>query len=253
VIVFDDGQDRSVIGRLDPRLRLLVAAAFAGVLCVCHSPIVLFVGLVLATATLLLADMVNARTLRRLAAVNLFLLLLAATMPLSCPGEAVWQIGPWRWSDEGLRRAGLIALRANAVMIAFFALVGTMEPAHIGVALDRLATPRKLTHVFLFMVRYIEVIHQEYHRLDNAMRVRGFRPGLDRHTLRTMGHLVGMLLVRSIDRAERIAAAMKCRGFRGRFYVLTPMPLAWPDLVFGACAVMGLALLGILQWTPVIR
>jgi len=64
------------------------------------------------------------------------------------------------------------------------------------------------------------VIHKEYHRLVNAMKMRGFRPGTNMHTYRTYAYLVGMLLVRSFDRSKRIVAAMKCRGFKGKFYIL---------------------------------
>ena len=40
------------------------------------------------------------------------------------------------------------------------------------------------------------------------------------HSYRTFGYLVGMLLVRSFDRSERVLAAMKCRGFRGQYWLL---------------------------------
>ena len=36
--------------------------------------------------------------------------------------------------------------------------------------------PDKLTHLFLFTVRYLGVLHHEYQRLLSAMRVRAFRP-----------------------------------------------------------------------------
>jgi cobalt/nickel transport system permease protein len=51
------------------------------------------------------------------------------------------------------------------------------------------------------------------------MRARGFRARSDGHTWRSLGWLMGMLLVRSLERAQRIRAAMKCRGFDGRFYL----------------------------------
>jgi cobalt/nickel transport system permease protein len=52
-----------------------------------------------------------------------------------------------------------------------------------------------------------------------------------------------MLLVRSFDRAERIVAAMKCRGFRGRFYLLDHFHYSWGDLPF---AIVSLTVLGAL-------
>ncbi len=38
------------------------------------------------------------------------------------------------------------------------------------------------------------------------------------HSYRTIGHLTGTLLVRSSHHAERVARAMQCRGFDGRFH-----------------------------------
>jgi cobalt/nickel transport system permease protein len=40
------------------------------------------------------------------------------------------------------------------------------------------------------------------------------------HTYRTYAFLVGMLLVKAVDRAERVRWAMLCRGFQRRFYSL---------------------------------
>jgi cobalt/nickel transport system permease protein len=92
--------------------------------------------------------------------------------------------------------------------------------------------PDKLTHLLLFTVRYLDVLHREYLRLWAAMKTRGFRPRVNRHTYRSYSYLVGMLLVRSFDRSERVVAAMKCRGFRGRFYLLDHFALSRSDLPF---------------------
>jgi cobalt/nickel transport system permease protein len=77
------------------------------------------------------------------------------------------------------------------------------------------------------------------------MKVRAFRPRMDRHTYRTYGYLVGMLLVRSLERSERIVAAMKCRGFRGRFYLLEHFAFSRRDAWF---AVAAAALGTVLAW-----
>ena len=82
----------------------------------------------------------------------------------------------------------------------------------LGHALGHLHVPRKLAHLLLFTVRYLDVLDREYRRLRAAMKVRSFRPRMSLHTYRAYGYLVGMLLVRSFDRSERMLAAMKCRG-----------------------------------------
>ena len=123
-----------------------------------------------------------------------------------------------------------------------------MEPAHLGFALNGVGVPSKFAHLLLFMVRYIEVIHQEYHHLRAAMLLRAFRPRFDRHTFRAFGFLVGQLLVRSVNRSERIMEAMKCRGFRGRFYVLAPCRIESADIAFAIAAFTGMSALSIWEW-----
>jgi cobalt/nickel transport system permease protein len=86
----------------------------------------------------------------------------------------------------------------------------------------------------------------------NALKIRSFRPKTGMHTYRTYAYLVGMLLVRSYDRSERIQNAMLCRGFRGRFYdireyYLKPFDYAMIFMVF-----LALILIALLQWTKLI-
>jgi cobalt/nickel transport system permease protein len=62
-----------------------------------------------------------------------------------------------------------------------------------------------------------------------------------------MGYLFGMLFVRSLERAERISAAMRCRGFTGRFPTLSDMALARRDAVFAVIAVLAALAVGSLE------
>jgi cobalt/nickel transport system permease protein len=127
-------------------------------------------------------------------------------------------------------------------------LVGTLEPVTLGHALHRLRTPETLVHLLMFTVRYISVLHQEYQRLRGAMKVRSFRLRNSLHTYKSIGYLVGMMLVRSVDRSERILAAMKCRGFTGAIPLLDAMRFSKRDAVFAALvSVVGGTLL-ILEW-----
>jgi cobalt/nickel transport system permease protein len=129
-------------------------------------------------------------------------------------------------------------------MLVFAALIATIDPIQLGGALRKLGCPEKLAHLLFFVVRYLDIIHKEYLRLVNAMKLRCFRPGFNRHTFCTYGYLVGMLLVKSIDRSERILEAMKCRGFRNTFYSLAAFRLTRADVVFiilcsGICVGLG--------------
>lgn len=142
-------------------------------------------------------------------------------LPLEILLAVLMVLLPWpAYSHEGILLATVIALKANAAMLAVTALIGTMDAVTLGHALAHFHVPQKLTRLLLFMVRYFDVLGREYARLRAAMRLRCFRPAMNGHTYRAFGYLVGMLLVRSFDRSDRVLAAMKCRGFRGRYYLL---------------------------------
>jgi cobalt/nickel transport system permease protein len=163
-------------------------------------------------------------------------------------GGGGFRFGFLLFSHDGLWLALQIALKANAIVLGLMALVGTMDAMTLGHALCHLHVPDKLAHLLLFTVRYLDIFHREYGRLRAAMKVRGFRPHMNLHTYRVYGYLVGMLLVRSFDRSERIVAAMKCRCFRGRFYVLSHFHFSSRDVPFCAAFLMLLATLALVNW-----
>jgi cobalt/nickel transport system permease protein len=76
--------------------------------------------------------------------------------------------------------------------------------------------------------------------------VRGFRNRPDLRSYRTVGQVAGTLLVRSHERAERVAHAMRCRGFDGRFRSLHAFRGGARD-VFAFALVLGSAA-GLLAW-----
>ena len=103
--------------------------------------------------------------------------------------------------------------------------------------------------LLLFTVRAIDLIGREYRTLRAAMRVRAFRMRTSVHVWRSMGYLFGMLLVRSLERSERIVAAMRCRGFAGQFPSLTePRPLAPADAAFAVAAALACGVLLLADW-----
>ncbi|MCD6388129.1 MAG: cobalt ECF transporter T component CbiQ [Desulfobulbaceae bacterium] len=248
MLVFQDSQISSPVKRLDPRCRILVAFAFAVIMAVSTKNAVLAVGAILVLPLPAFARLFPGRILKRLAELNFFMLFVLLFLPLSVPGTPVVEFGPWTWSRAGLIMAAVITAKANLIMIAVASLVGTMEPGTLGHGLRSLGMPEKLTRILFFMVRYIEVIFQEYRRLRSAMLLRGFQARCNLHTLQTFGYLIGMLLVRSLDRADNVACAMKCRGFSGRFYSHVSFRFNRYDVFFSGLGLVGILLLVFLEF-----
>jgi cobalt/nickel transport system permease protein len=173
------------------------------------------------------------KVLNRLVVANVFVLMLWAFLPFSVPGEALFEIGPLSATREGLALSASITIKTNAIVLATIALLGTSQAFSLAHALVHMKVPGKLVHLFFFFYRYISVLHEEYLKLRTAMRVRAFAPRTNAHTYRSYAYLLGMLIVRSFERSERIYRAMLCRGFHGHFPVISHFHLRGADIAFG--------------------
>ncbi len=223
----------SPIHRIDPRARIIVCAALLLALAAVSRTAILAASWACALAAILFCRLPAPRLLPRVAALNALLLLWWLTAPLIDP-------------ERGARLALTATCKANAMLLILTLLVSTIEASALGHALAHLRVPRKLAHLLLFTVRYAEVLWSEHQRMWRAMRARAFRPRMNRHTYRAVSRMLGMLLVRSVDRADRILAAMRCRGYRGEFYLLHHFQFRSADAVF---ALTGLALAaGLAAW-----
>ena len=234
-------------GGVDPRARILATAAFAVVTAALHDIAPIVAALAVAIGAALLSGLGVRQLLRRLVILEGFMVLLLCLLPFTVPGRTLVAIGPFAASAEGLSLAVAIALKAGAVVVAILSQLGTLEPARLGHGLARLGVPRKLVAVLLLTVRYVSVFEDEYRRLRRAMQARGFEARSSRHTWRSLGWLLGMLLVRSNDRAARVLQAMKCRGFNGRFHIIADLAFTRADAAYlglGLGIVAGLALWG---------
>lgn len=236
----------SPLHRLDPRVRLATAAVYSCALAVCRELPALLAALLLSVALAAAARLRVSEVFKRLLVVNGLVAFIWAVIPFTFPGEALFRLGPLHAAREGIALAAQITLKSNAIVLAFMALVATMPFATVGHALHRLRVPDKIVHLLLMTYRYIYVLEQEYQRLARAARIRGFQPGTNLHTYRTYAHLLGMLFVRAVERAERVRWAMLCRGFKHKFYSLHEFkagPGSFLFLLLMSAAVLGIAVL----------
>ncbi len=232
--MFDEpfARGRSWVHALDPRLRLSIALLFSCILALASTWQQAAWGLVAALILLACSRPPLRPLLRRLAAVNLFLLFLWLTVPWSMAGLTAFHIGGLRCSWAGLQLLCLITLKANAITLLFIACVATMPASRFGHALHALHVPAKLVFLFLFTYRGIFLLADEWQRLKIALRLRGFVAASNLHSYRTLGYLLGLTLVRGMDRAGRIHQAMLLRGFNGSFTSLTSFAFTRLDAFF---------------------
>ncbi len=236
----------SYLHRLDPRVKFITVIPFIFVIALMHGLKGPLGGLIIASLLAVIARLNLKRLLSRLAAVNVFVLMLWVFLPFSYPGTEVLSIGAFSATREGLLYVLSITLKTNAIVLATIAVLGTSEVFSLAHALVHLKVPDKLVHLFFFFYRYISVLHEEYTRLRNAMKIRCFRARSNMHTYRTYAYLVGMLIVRSYERSQRIYKAMLCRGFKGQFLLMSHFRLRKEDIVFGVFMAFAIISLGVI-------
>lgn len=238
----DAADARPWLDRFDARTRIVTALALIVAALVVRSPLVLIAGLVALLAFARFCGLRAKDIAGRLAHAEGFLLVLLILLPLTVPGPAVLSIGPVDLSGPGLDRALKLFLRVNFSALAVLSLLAGMEPVRFGHALAGLGVPEKLAHLLLFAARWVALIKEEGSRLHDAMRARAFRASTSLHTFRTLGFFCGQLLVRALERAERIDEAMRCRGFAGRFVLAAEERPGRSDALFAAGAAVAITI-----------
>jgi cobalt/nickel transport system permease protein len=234
-------------------MRLAMAGLFSLLAALLQEPLAAGTALLLAAAILILSRPPLRQLCRRVALVNVFLLFLWLTVPLTMPGTPVFALGPLMASHEGITLVWLATLKSNAILLTFLALVATMDSPTMGHALDRLGVPTKLVFLFLFTYRYLHVIADEWQRLTTAARLRGFTPRTGMHTYRTIGNMLAMVLVNSFDRSGRVYQAMVLRGFQGRFVSVVRFKAGPRDAIFAFLWIMATVCLILMDLFPETR
>ncbi|MBW2029422.1 MAG: cobalt ECF transporter T component CbiQ [Deltaproteobacteria bacterium] len=243
---FVDGD--SFIHRLDPRGKIIIASFYSAIVAICDRFEALMPAIVITLTVVFFARISPKKLMKRIVIVNGFVLFLWLFLPFSTKGHAVFAAGPLVVSKEGLLYSALITLKSNIIIMTVLALIATSSIFTLGRALDRLFCPSKLVILIFFTYRYVHVIYQEYMGLAQAAKIRGFRPGNNLHTYKTYAYLVGMVLVKSHDRAERVRAAMLCRGFNGKFYDLSEFSFGQTDLWALVLMLLAVSSIAVLEW-----
>jgi len=191
--------------RLDPRKKLVVVATV--LLAILLTPLSQwpFLGLLgfLIAAALTIAEIPRSYVLQRLAWLLPPVLGLALSGPLSRGFHGGWDL------------AMLITIRSVLSFLAALWLVNTTPFEPLLQALADFGLPRRFVELLAFMYRYCFVVFDELVRMRTAQRARTVtRPTLW-NAWRDGASLLGMLLIRSLNRAERIHGAMCSRGWTG--------------------------------------
>jgi cobalt/nickel transport system permease protein len=155
------------------------------------------------------------------------------------------------YSPEGLGRFASIALKSWISVQAAILLAATTRFPDLLIALQQLRIPKLFVAIIGLMWRYLFVISEEVTRMIRARTSRSAtmsgshngEGGTVFWRARVAGGMAGSLFLRSLERSDRVYAAMLSRGYTGELPTSDTKPLSKNDRrILG----LGLSLLALL-------
>ncbi|MFH2137669.1 MAG: cobalt ECF transporter T component CbiQ [Candidatus Omnitrophota bacterium] len=233
---FDIGQmdtlasGNSFLHRLDPRAKLITTLVFI-------LSVVSFDKYALSALTPFFIYPVILITFARLPRLYLFKKVLWASPFAILVGmfnplidqEILLQLGPIGVSGGWISFLSIF-IRCLLTVTAALILVSLTGFNAVAQALLKLGVPKYFVVQLLFFYRYIFVLTDEAERMVRARAMRTFKSGV--MGFKTFIPLIGHLLLRTLDRAERIYLAMCCRGFDGNVRMLKTMKIRRQEIIF---------------------
>ncbi|GHV03518.1 hypothetical protein AGMMS50229_02910 [Campylobacterota bacterium] len=210
---------------LNPAAKLLAIASYS--VAVAPATTLALPMLALPIALLAFADL--RLVFRRLLTLNLFILIVVASLLYA--------------GDRHL--ALVVFVRSNLVLIVLLSLFAAADSFEIASAFARLGAPKKLVSQLFFSAKIALLIRAEFAHFRRALYLRGWRLHADMESYRLIAGFVGMLVIKSMARAEALGKSMRLRGFRGEIYTTgSRSPFVCTDFVVLFTALFALAPIG---------
>lgn len=143
-----------------------------------------------------------------------------------------------------------ILLKTLLCVAAVLVLSATTPLAQMTDQMLGLHLPQPIVLLIAMIYRYLEILFTEAGTMKTAYLLRAPKDKSVR--MRDMGSFAGQLLLRSFSRAERVYAAMKCRGYSGKMGASRRRALGLRDVAFAALVVGGCTLFRFIPTTAIL-
>jgi cobalt/nickel transport system permease protein len=190
----------------------------------------------------LLSHVTLAELGRRVGVEMVFGVVLLLSTLLHSGGTLVWQWGWLQVTTTGLTMLASVTLKLLLCLTALNILVLTTSMPLLLQALLSLRVPPLLVAILAAMVRYLAVLVEEFQRMQRAAASRNLMQHRGWHRL-VVGHMVGAVFIRTVERSDRIHQAMVARGLEAIPQMQDGPPLGRGDWV-ALAVVIGLIGIG---------
>ncbi|MTJ07951.1 MULTISPECIES: energy-coupling factor transporter transmembrane protein EcfT [unclassified Anabaena] len=115
----------------------------------------------------------------------------------------------------GWEKASFLLVRSLICLITMNSFLLTLPPHSLGIALKNLPLPAPLKENLILAGQYLEILLSEVTRMQRSAQLRGLN-GTTGWLRYASASMIGALYLRTLDRAERVYAAMITRGYNGQ-------------------------------------
>ena len=218
----------SVIHKLDPRTKILLAILFIVSIFVANN-VAAFVLLTVVVVTAVSLSQISLKVILKGIKPIIFILLFTAILNLfltAGEGDPLVELGVIKIYEAGIYRAFFMAYRVVLLIVGTSVLLTyTTSPIALTDGLESLLSPLKAigvpVHLFAMMMsialRFIPTLVEETEKIMNAQKSRGadFSNGGLIKRAKALIPILIPLFVSSFKRADELATAMECRCYRG--------------------------------------
>lgn len=216
----------SSIHKLDPRSKLIVIFLFVCIIFLANNAVT-YALIAIYTFMMLGLSRVPVRFLYAGLKPVIWIVLFTLVIQLffTKSGNLLYELGPIKIYDEGVKQGIFISLRFFFLILMTSLLTLTTTPIEITDGLETLLNPLKRVrfpvHEMALMMsislRFIPTLMEETDKIMKAQIARGveFNSGPIKDRIKAVIPLLIPLFVSAFKRAEELAIAMEARGYRG--------------------------------------
>ncbi len=238
----------SVIHRLDPRVKLATTILFIISLFVFEGIMGYLVAAAFLAMVIKLSKVPFKFMIKGMKAI-IFLLLITVVFNLFLtPGETLVSFGVIKITKEGVKIAGLMAIRLTFLVIGSSVMTLTTTPNQLTDGLEKMLGPLKKIHIpvheiammMSIALRFIPILMEETDKIMKAQMARcaDFESGNILKRAKNMVPLLVPLFISAFRRADDLAMAMEARCYRGGEFRTKMKPLHYEKRDFVAYGIV---------------
>ncbi|MCM1985584.1 MAG: cobalt ECF transporter T component CbiQ [Methanococcoides sp.] len=226
----------SLIHRFDPRAKIITFTLLIFSFVFIEDIRIAFVSLLFSFFILLVSRIPFGFIFNRMKPGLIFVMPFLIVMPFALDGNVLYSYNGISISYDGLYYGSLVVIRAATSIMLTLIMLGTTKMDTTMKSLHSLKVPSPFVQTLMFSYRYIFVFIDEFLSMWTSMKAKGFKVKANKHSLSIIGNIVGMILVRSYERAERVYHSMASKGYTGESRTIVKFKMQTAD--YGLAAIL---------------